>query len=224
MIKYLDDPKVRGLFTTVISGSSSSALHLITIGIGMHPILSTILTFYIFGSLIAYSLDILFAKQSFIIGRIGDLGKKTAMIPYSDLLFRIRWLFKSFFSMTFYRFIITVVIDTLIGIAILSSILNVLNSSGVHFWLRDTIIAGLVALVTFILYNNVLRFDWAYKDQSNPIIDIMVLMWASLVILIFSLLYKLHDVSGAPKDDKKEEKDESDIPKPVRMSWTWQDV
>jgi len=223
MLKYLDDAKVRGVFTTIISGGSSSALHFASMGLGMSPILSTILTFYIFGSIIAYSLDILFAKQEFLIKTAQDVKGKLIYMPYSQMKFRFIWLFKSFFSMTFYKFLVTMVIDTLMGIAILSSILRVLYSSNIEFMFMETIIAGFVALGTFILYNNVLRFDWAYKEQVNPVIDILVLMWASLIILIFSLTYRGDKKNENKNENENENENENAIAKPVRMTWLWKE-
>lgn len=227
MSKYLDDPKVRGVFTTILSGSSSSALHLASISLGLPSILSTIVTFYIFGSIIAYVLDILFAKQEFLIKGKSDAQKRLVSIPYSEIKFRFIWLLKSFMSKTFYKFLVTILIDTLIGIAILSALLRALNRAKIYFPLRDTIVAGLVALATFILYNNVLRFDWAYKDKVDPVVDMLVLTWASLVILIFALTYeKVTDERSKSMNDKEieegtHEEDEIDVPRPVRTSWLW---
>jgi len=125
--------------------------------------------------------------------------------------------------MTFYKFLVTMVIDTLMGIAILSSILRVLYSSNIEFMFMETIIAGFVALGTFILYNNVLRFDWAYKEQVNPVIDILVLMWASLIILIFSLTYRGDKKNENKNENENENENENAIAKPVRMTWLWKE-
>lgn len=226
MSKYLNDPKIRGVFTTILSGSSSSALHLTTITLGLSPILSTVITFYIFGSIIAYVLDILFAKQEFLVSKKSGLQKVLVDVPYSEVKFRFMWLLKSFVTKTFYKFSVTILIDTLIGIAILSSLLSALDNSGIDFKFRDTIVAGFVALATFILYNNVLRFDWAYKEKVDPIIDMLVLTWASLVMLIFALNFrKVKQIKGMEKREgevSEEEKErEEGLPKPVRTSWLW---
>ena len=221
MSKYLNDPKIRGVFTTILSGSSSSALHLTTISLGLSPILSTVITFYIFGSIIAYVLDILFAKQEFLVSKNSSLQKVLVDVPYSEVKFRFIWLLKSFMTKTFYKFSVTILIDTLIGIAILSSLLNALDNSGINFHFRDTIVAGCVALLTFILYNNVLRFDWAYKEKVDPIVDMLVLTWASLVILIFALTYRKVKEIKVKEGGEEEGGGEGELPKPVRTSWLW---
>lgn len=216
---YLNDAKVRGAFTTILSGGSSAALNFASINAGMSPILSTILTFYVFGSIVAYSVDILFAKNEFQKNSFGKYIK----VPYSDLGFRFTWLFKSFFSRTFFKFLITMIIDTLIGIALLTAILKALDARNIEFMFKDTLVAGLVAFGTFVLYNNVLRFDWAYKEDSNPTLDIVVLMWCSLTILLFSLLHTGKNKNNEEENIIEEETESSTdiVPKPVRMTWLY---
>ncbi len=178
-------PKMRGAITTVASGILSGIFNSIGIRIGISELVSAIISLYVIGNLLAYAFDILFAKNTFL----GKDGKET-FIPYTDYIFRLRWLMGSFFSPVFYRFLVTIIIDTIIAMSILLKILDIMERKNIHFWMRDSIVAALVAIFTFLLYNNVLRFDWAYNDKPDLLMDMLVLMWCSLVLMIFSLTYK----------------------------------
>lgn len=177
-------PKIRGGITTVASGTLAGVFNVIGIRLGVPELVSAIVSLYIIGNLLAYMFDILFAKNTFIKNGV------SREVDYSNYLFRFRWLLGSFFSPYFYRFFVTIIIDTIIAMSILIKLIDLMNKYDIHFWMRDTVTAALVALFTFILYNNVLRFDWAYNDNSDPLMDMLVLMWCSLVLMIFSLTYK----------------------------------
>lgn len=178
-------PKMRGALTTVASGTLSGVFNSIAIRIGVPELTSAIVSLYIIGNVLAYAFDILFAKNTFV-----AKDGKIKTISYTDYIFRLQWLLRSFFTPVFYRFFVTIIIDTIIAMSILIKVLDTMDRKNIHFWMRDSIIAALVAIFTFILYNNVLRFDWAYNNDTDPLMDMLVLMWCSLVLMIFSLTYK----------------------------------
>lgn len=199
----VNSEKFRGAITTIASGSVGGLLNIGGIELlGLSPQMSVFLSLYLIGNLVAYTLDILFAKQLFK----NASGKKT-LISYFDFKFRLFWLLKSFFSVHFFRFIVTIIIDTLIGLSLMSMLLDFLDTKNIQFWMRDTIVAGTVAIFTFILYNNILRFDWAYIDDHNPLLNIIVLMWCTIVMLLFSFHYK------------KFYSESNEIPQPIRNAW-----
>lgn len=177
--------KLRGAITTFVTGSLAALFNYIGIQIGLKERTSAILSIYIIGNMIAYIADIVFAKDTFL----SPNGSQVISVPYSDLGFRLKWLFKSFISSYFFRFCVTIIIDTLVGLVILMKTIDFLDDNEIHFWMRDTLLTGIIAVFTFILYNNVLRFDWAYSDVRNPLMDVIVLMWCSLALMIFSLTY-----------------------------------
>lgn len=178
-------PKMRGAITTMASGLLSGVFNSIGIRIGIPELVSAILSLYVIGNVLAYAFDILFAKNTFL----GKDGKEK-FIPYTNYIFRLQWLMKSLLSPVFFRFLVTIIIDTIIAMSILFKILDIMDQNNIHFWMRDSIIAAIVAIFTFMLYNNVLRFDWAYNNKHDPVMDMLVLMWCSLVLMIFSLTYK----------------------------------
>jgi len=167
---------VRTIVVTIISGTVAWILNLLGMYVGLSEKQSSIIAFYIFGSLIAYVLDIVLVKDVF----------GTVNIPLSDLAYRFNWLLRSFITPVFLRFIMTILLDTIIGMSILTYVLQLLDRYNIHFGMRDTICSAMVAVFTFFLYNNTLRFAWAYNEEYNPLLDIVVLAWVTLALMIFT--------------------------------------
>lgn len=185
--------KLRGVISSVVSGGVSGMLNLVgATAMGLSAPLSAFFFLYLFGSIFGYSADIVFAKKNFTIKR-GYKGEKpySGPVPYSDFGTRILWLLSSFIDRYFFRFVITVIIDTLIGIAILHALIDYTNNEDflTNFAYRDILLAGGVSIFTFFLYNNVLRFDWAYSDSDSPLMNVMVLMWVGLALLVYAMAY-----------------------------------
>lgn len=184
----ITEEKFRGFLTSVLSGGIGGGVNLLSVGLGVNPTLSAFYSLYLVGNVVAYVSDIMFAKKDF-----GVLG---GAVPYTDFVARGRWLLKSFISPYFYRFILTVIFDTVIGLALLKSLINMSDRYGilVDWKWRDMFISGFVALFTFFLYTNVLRFDWAYKDGTSQTMDMLVLMSVATSLLIFSQSYQSSDI------------------------------
>lgn len=178
--------KFRGLLTAIISGSCAGGLNEMLLYLGVPVLTSTTISMYIFGNIAAYALDILLAKKKF----------SNKIISYSDIKFRFQWMLKSFISKMFARFIIVTMVDALIGITILKYLLKKLDEKNIHFKFRNLIASGVVALFTFLLYVNVLRFDWVYKEDTDHLSNLIVIVWASIVIMIFS---KMNFCQSKPK-------------------------
>ena len=177
-----------GLLTSVASGGISGGLNLVgTSVLGLDPVLSAAMFLYSFGSLLSYSLDIVFAKKEFH-GRV---------LPYSAQRERWAYLLRSFGRKQFYRFVITLVLETAVGVCLLRAVIDqldrmrVLTDSTLRARrLRDVAASLAVALVVFMLFANVLRFDWAYRDDDNPTMNMVVLMWTTIVLVVFATSYK----------------------------------
>lgn len=168
--------QTRTIVATIISATLSWLLNLLGIHLGLTEKASSVIAFYMFGSLIAYVLDIILVKDVF----------GTTNVALSDLAYRFKWLLHSFITPVFLRFIITILLDTIVGISILSYVLGFLDARDIHFDMRDTICSAVVAVFTFFLYNNTLRFVWAYNEIYNPLIDMVVLAWVTLALMIFT--------------------------------------
>lgn len=187
---FLKGEKARGLLCSMISGSISNSLNGISIKTGiLKPATSTFIWLFVFGGILTYILDIVIAKDKFYMV-YKDKKNVISHIPYNDYMKRIKWLLDSFKKKYFFRYIITLLLDSMIGITIIEYVIsysdkhNILNSEKVLPF-RDMFIGGSVASFTFILYLNQLRFDWAYKNKENPLLNTMILMWFTILIVIF---------------------------------------
>lgn len=141
---------------------------------------TTLISFYVVGNIILYSCDILFAKKDFFIN--GTYGP----ISYTDVKTRFLWLTQSFYQKYFFRFLVTVFLDTLIGLSILKYVVYKLDEYKIltQWKYRNLIVAAIVASFTYFLYLSTLRFRWAYEYKENQIMNILVMIWLSLAILI----------------------------------------
>lgn len=133
------------------------------------------LTLFVFGNIISYCFDIMFAKSTF------DLVD----VPYSDYSTRLIWLLKSFFTIQFIKFMLTVILDIIIIYTVFEHLQKLMNKYDINFVYRDGIIVSLLSLITFFLYVNLLRFHWAYNTDVHPWMDVTIYAWISICLLIF---------------------------------------
>lgn len=191
--------KLRGLVMSLVSGVAANALNLLgTHVLGLSVQASSVIFLQAFGNVFGYALDILFAKRVFAVQRGG--ARFEGPVPYSDLATRARWLLRSFVGRQFFRFLVTVIIDTLVSLALLNWAIKAMDRHGVlmGFRYRNVIVAGMIAIGTFFLYSNILRFDWAYSDADVPMFNVIVLMWVTLVLVITAVTYPKALDPGAP--------------------------
>ena len=137
---------------------------------------------YIIGSIIVYISDIIIAKDCFYID-----GKMTYVSHY-DFSTRFNWFLASLTDKYFFRFLITVIIDTIVGISILKYSIAALDEKKIltEWKYRNYVIVFVIAIFTYVLYLSTLRFDWAYSNEENVMLNILVIAWVSLAILISS--------------------------------------
>lgn len=178
------EEKIRGAVTSVVSGLVANALNFYgSRGLGLSIEVSTLVFMHIVGNIIGYCADILFAKKRFKLR-----GSAEAPVPYRDIPARLAWLGRSFVGRQFYRYAVTVLIDTLVSLALLKWIIKVLDERRILMDLpfRNVAVAAAVAVFTFFLYTNILRFDWAYADHNSPMLNVTVLMWVSIVLMLYA--------------------------------------
>jgi len=188
--------KLRGFVTSIVSASVAGGFKVIGTNLGMDPTLSSLLFVYLLGNSVAYVGDIMFAKERF---GPKDGGGKETHIPYSAYMQRFMWLLHSFTDKYFYRFVVTVVVDTLVGIALIRASIDFLDDHEVltDFKWRDLFVTGLVSVITFFLYTNVLRFDWAYRSDTDVTTDMVILIGMVVILMVFAQTYR------RDKDSKK---------------------
>lgn len=191
--------KVRGALASTISGSIATGLNLLGVAaFGLSASTSAVLFTFLLGSFLSYVLDILIAKRSFVLSR-GDIPRD---VPYARLGQRALWLIRSFGHRFFYRFVVTVIVETLTGIAILRAVIKELDEHRVlpDWKLRDAFAAISVAVVVFLLFGNILRFDWAYKEVEHPVLNMIVLLWMGMTMIVFAASYGVQKKSEGDSD------------------------
>jgi hypothetical protein len=195
--------KLRGAVTSSVTGSLAVAMY--TLGVasmGLSAPVSAFLFLYLSGAALGYSADIIFAKRSFVIRGV------PVELPYGDLGRRFRWLARSVLKRYFLRFVIVIVIETLTGLAMLDALIHSMDRHRVlleHRQLRDAAAAVSVAVVNFLLFGNVLRFDWAYQEVEHPVMNMVVLVWLGFAMMAFAI-YK--SILTAPTNEAERKEDE----------------
>ena len=127
----LSDTHFRGTLASVLSTIISNTINIIHIdrkrkqNENYNSSVSTFIILFIFGNILSYSLDIIFAKTHF-----GDI-----VVPYGEYTKRLTYLAKSYFSSQFYKFILTIVLDFIIIDALLKIIKKKLDEYNIHFFL-----------------------------------------------------------------------------------------
>ena len=189
----MTNEKLRGALAGAISGSTAAGLNLLGVTVmGLNDTMSALFFTFLGGSMLSYVLDILLAKRAFAMPGSGGLPRD---VPYAAIGKRARWLIRSFGRRFFFRFLVTVVIETLTGLAMLRAVIHELDTHGIlpHWRLRNAFAAMAVAVVNFALFGNILRFDWAYNEQEHPILSMVVLMWMALAMLVYASSYRVDD-------------------------------
>lgn len=173
----LTTEKVRGGVASFISGVLSNVMNAGLIFTGMNPILSTVISLQLLGNLLTYFLDIMMAKKNF----------HGAPVSYSDLRTRFDWFVKSFNGPPFHKFIVACVIEAVIVAIGLIQARLYCDRHNIHFYLRDAVLAGLVACVSFVLVMNILRFNWVLEEAESVTLNIVVLAWMGLSVQMLLL-------------------------------------
>ena len=177
----VDAELFRGAIASLVASMLSNLMNMFgTHVLKLHIEWSSLFFISIFGNLLGYSLDILFAKKYFY-------GKE---VPYSDMPYRLLWWMKSFSSPIFFKFIVTIIIDMILFTVLLRTILKTLDEKEIKFKYRDVLVAAAVTTVTFVLYVNYLRFKWAYLMKTSPIMDMVILAWSGLSMILFFMFTK----------------------------------
>ena len=132
---------------------------------------------YIVAALLHYTLDIFVAKT------------------FKPSQNKLKWYGNSFLKHNFSKYMVVAILHLLISQHILNYINITLNheiSSKPTFLqrYRNTFILFLINIVSFALYGYFLKFKWAYVDESEPLLTMIVLSWCTLSIMIYTLSNK----------------------------------
>lgn len=200
--------KFIGTIASLIVGGISIAVLLTLEHIGVSTESAVIYT-NIIGNFVGYTGDVMVAKQCFdeweSLGGSGWFNDNGRYIPVKydqwDIERRFIWYIKSLASKSFVRFLLIAVIDTLVSLAIIDLIIQSLDKAKINFKFRNSVVAVLVAIFTFQVFVNELRFKFAYTRTDNLTDDILLFVWASLAMLIYIVIRKLSEVQLSLKQN-----------------------
>lgn len=148
-------------------------------GLDMDPLLANFIFIIVLGNVLGFMGDYVFAKTHF-----GGVP-----VPYGAIATRVGHALRALLSKAFVRFGVVTVIDGLVLTSLLEAVITYLR--GVRFPEfpgRNAAIGLALSGLSFMLYVNTLRFEWAYADVPGPpglILDVIMTMWLTMVILFF---------------------------------------
>jgi hypothetical protein len=151
------------------------------------------------GSAIGYIIDILFAKKCFIDHSTGvmNLYKYTR----EGLVDRLKWLIRSFATLSFLKYGMLTLLDTLLVTKLLERTKRLMEDNKIlvnHKAIRNAAASVIITSITFNLFVNILRFKWVYTSGPDDIIlNTIIVMW-------MSLLFFYEDTRGVATKTKEE--------------------
>jgi len=162
----------RGILSSIISSIFSQIIIFLTqkTKLKHKEMILYILTFVV-ANLISYSADILLAKS--------DFDGKT--IPIENISFRLKYLLEKLVSYQIVKFFILVLIDVKVVSTLYKKLRSFLDKKGIKFKNRDQILMFFLTTLSFLLYGNMLRFNWVYVDEHNLVLDTLMLAWLTIL-------------------------------------------
>jgi len=177
----LKNEKNMGKLTSITSVIIANILnYILNIGFGINIQESSGISLYLIGNILGYVLDLLFAKKKLYL--IDKNGNPKLIDNFND---KIKFVLLSFVDKYFIKYVILCVIDAIIGLILLKYCIEILDENKIllNFKYRNLIVALLIPTVTYFLYVNNLRFDWAYEYNENFLLNVLMYVWLTIVLL-----------------------------------------
>ena len=177
----LKDEKKLGKLTSITAVIIANILnYILNIGFGINIQESSGISLYLIGNILGYVLDLLFAKKKLYL--IDKNGNPKLIDNFND---KIKFVLLSFVDKYFIKYVILCVIDAIIGLILLKYCIEILDENKIllNFKYRNLIVALLIPTVTYFLYVNNLRFDWAYEYNENFLLNVLMYVWLTIVLL-----------------------------------------
>tara|TARA_Y100000389_G_scaffold197522_1_gene232269 strand:+ start:1275 stop:1826 length:552 start_codon:yes stop_codon:yes gene_type:complete len=135
---------------------------------------------FFFGVCLTYIIDIMFVQQRF------NKNNAYVCIPYTDYYYRLKYMFK---ISVFYKFLVVIVIGSLINRSLYKFVINILDKYRLfqreeHQYYRDLVINTVINFFLTLMLLNFLKFKWAYVDSDDSYSSLIILSLFSLAILI----------------------------------------
>lgn len=178
---FLKDEQNVGKITSISSVIIANILnYILNIGLGINIQQSTGFSLYFVGNILGYIMDLLFAKRKVYLK--DKNGNPKLVDNFND---KIKFVLLSFIDKYFIKFVILCIIDTIIGLILLKYCIDILDKHEIlmDFKYRNLIVALLIPAITFFLYVNQLRFDWAYEYKENFLLNVIMYVWLTIVLL-----------------------------------------
>lgn len=165
----------RGVLTSILSSGITQVLIYLTSKSKMkNKDLILYLITFIIANLLSYSFDILLAKDNFG-------GKRISLYDQS---FRFNYLIDNFFSYQIVKFFIVICIDIIVVNSVFKRTRKFLDDKDIKFKNRDQILMFLLTTFSFVMYGNMLRFEWVYVEKTNLTLDVLLMSWLSILFFI----------------------------------------
>ena len=179
--EFLKDERNIGKITSISSVIIANILnYILNVVFGYSIQHSTGISLYLVGNILGYILDLLFAKKELYLKNIN--GNPKLVDNFND---KVKFVLLSFFDKYFLKFLILCIIDTTIGLILLKYCIIKLDEHKIlmDFKYRNLLVALIIPTITFFLYVNQLRFDWAYEYKENFLLNVLMYVWLTIVLL-----------------------------------------
>lgn len=165
----------RGIMTSLLSSGFTQILIYFTskTKIQNKDMILYVITFFV-ASILSYSFDILLAKDNF----------NGVRVSLYDVKFRSNYLLEKMFSYQIIKFFIIVAIDLLLVNSVFKRARDFLDKKKIKFKNRDQILMFVLTTLSFLLYGNMLRFNWVYLEKTNMTLDVLLMAWLSILFTI----------------------------------------
>ena len=100
---------------------------------------------------------------------------------------RLSWYTHSFINFNFVKYLIASTIYYITSETIVTYISRILNRNNIKHKYRDIVLRLVVNAISFGLYMYDLKFKWAYIDKTNPVINMIVMSWSSILIILYMI-------------------------------------
>jgi hypothetical protein len=150
-----------GLATSLTTAAIVNTLNFAATRSGVSDTLTVPVIVVGFGNSLSLWMDVMFAKRSF----------DGTILSYCDLSARNRWFFDNVFGSTGAKYAATALADGVIVFYIYRSLTRWCDRRKVMLKsksLRNTGLAAIVTSLTFLMFGNFLRFNWAYLHNPTP--------------------------------------------------------
>jgi hypothetical protein len=134
---------------------------------------------YFIAPLLIFLADVLFIQEQFCV------EQKLKTLQWNSFVDRLTYTFK---INIFYKFAVTVFLVSVINNLTFKYIISkmktkkVINKNNIRE--INLIVGVLVNIFTTIVFANALKFKWAYVNNSNLILNMLIISWFSITLLI----------------------------------------